>query len=234
MGPRESAFVKRIANEIPGFSVERKGSSYVQQVIGFLVKPFCPDYATHFATTIYPKVYLPGNLLLPENGNAKFQVLAHEWVHLYDRRQEGFPFNFMYLFPQSLSPLFLMLAASTWKLPIAGWSLLALAVLALLPWPAPWRLKYELRGYVMGWALDAWESKSGPSTDIKEKIVKQLTGWAYYKTCWSKQEIVRRLDIAEKWASGQVRLGKFEGRPMYPYIVVKDFVDKFPRKQSHG
>jgi len=233
MSPREASFVKHLQREIPNFIILRKDQSRFHKIVAILFKFFCPNYLTHYTTTIYPRVYLPSKLLLPENSNTRFRALAHEWVHLYDRRQEGPLFNFRYLFPQSLLLLFWSIALCVVFWPIAFWVFIGLGVACLLPWPAPFRLSYELRGYLMSWALDAWETKQ-VDWGVKDQIVTQLTGWAYYKTCWNKTKVMRRLVVAEKWIEGLMRIEGFEGRPTYPYAVVKAFVDKFPRGVNHG
>lgn len=234
MTARETALRKRIANEIPGFSVESKEKSLLHKIIGILFKPFCPDYMTRFSTTIYPKVYLPRNLMEPDNP-ARFHVLAHEWVHLYDRHREGWLFNILYLFPQILAPLFWLMSLSVLPWVVATWTLIGLGFACLLPWPAPFRRQYELRGYALSWALNHWDrprSTSDLGIDISEKdrIANRLCGWDYYMCCWSKKKIMDELDQFESWLEGKIPLEDFEGRPMYPITTVKTFVDCYTRK----
>lgn len=99
--------------------------------------------------------------------------------------------------------LFLLLGAAlglAWWL--TGWAALVLLgiVLFLGPWPAPWRVQWELRGYGMNVALAQWAY--GTFTDShRASILSQFVGPAYFFMSWSKVRVVEGLDVFSRRAS---------------------------------
>jgi len=101
--------------------------------------------------------------------------LAHEYVHLKDRKRMWLLFNLLYLFPQNLAPFALLGAFGNSPL----WYLF---LLFLLPIPSPTRAWLEFRGYRMTlavWAL--YLGRDWNSRRFVDSIVdKQFSSSAYY------------------------------------------------------
>lgn len=103
-----------------------------------------------------------------------------------------------YLFPQVLF-VFSFLSVLSF---ISLWFLLFLVFLVfLLPFPAPWRTKYEVNGYSMTMRTHELLRpgvKYNPLDDA-ERLSKYFTSSAYYWMCRDKEKVVRELQ--EKYSS---------------------------------
>ena len=136
---------------------------------------------TSYISVIYPRMYVP-KLPWKENDHySAILVLAHEWVHLSDRKRFGFLFDIGYLFPQCLA--FLSLLAPF----LSVWWLLCL--LFLLPIPSPTRAWLEFRGYSMTMACKWWLTGNGINYYWIER---QFVGQWYY-FMWPFKGIVRKM-----------------------------------------
>jgi len=97
---------------------------------------------------------------------------------------------------------------------LTGWSALVLlgVVLFLGPWPAPWRVKWELRGYGMNVALAQW--MYGSFTDAyRDAILPQFVGPAYFCMSWSRAKVTASLnDFCERAKSGELQKEQPYGR----------------------
>tara|TARA_R100001594_G_scaffold116862_1_gene151966 strand:- start:765 stop:1421 length:657 start_codon:yes stop_codon:yes gene_type:complete len=157
-----------ISEEIPGFKIRPKKDSPLMRVLSSLLF-FNKGFMNRYITTIYPVIYVPDwwgkhkNMSFSELG-----IIAHEYVHLRDRKKLGWIFNLLYLSPQIFSLLFF---AAFWNL----WFLLAL--LFLLPWPSPGRAWLEYRGYRMSMAFYYWMKKEKCNIEM---LVDEFTGSNYY------------------------------------------------------
>lgn len=99
-------------NEINGFEVCYKDESTSSKILGVLARPFNSAYMTRFTTTRYPKVYFPNQKFVSDSPWRAAKILAHEFVHLYDARNEGFFAHFFkYAFPAWLFAAFWLLYA---------------------------------------------------------------------------------------------------------------------------
>ncbi len=67
-----------------------------------------------------------------------------------------------------------------------GWASFALlaGLVCLLPWPAPWRMKFEYRGYAMDMAYLYWTRGVIPIAFF-QNLIEVLTGSSYYFMSWS-------------------------------------------------
>jgi hypothetical protein len=103
-------------------------------------------------------------------------------------------------------------AVLAWML--TGWaSLVLLGVLLFLgPWPAPWRVKWELRGYGMNGAIAQWVY--GDFTDAyRDAILPQFVGPAYFCMSWSRMKVVASLnDFWQRAKSGELQKEQPYGR----------------------
>lgn len=210
--------VSRVRSHIPNFAVRYKDECWSSKVIGALAWVFNRKYMTNYTTTRYPRVYFPSRKFVEDNPKNAVKILAHEFVHLWDRKQRGLWFSLSYVLPQVLA-LFLLL------IPVVGaffwpwWTTLLSALPAavcLLPLPAYWRMKWELRGYAMTMAMNLWRYGSVQEWTITW-IVKEFTGWPYYKMWPFKVDMTKRVRKAVEDVSN-ARLGE-------PFHVMKAFVE---------
>ena len=166
-----------IEKRIPGFQVCYKDENFVSKLLGVLVFIFNPKYMKTYTTTRYPKVYFPTRKFVTSDLKRAWKILAHEYVHLWDRYHKP-AFNFTYLLPQIGAFLALPAILAVW---FSNWFLLFLVALILvLPWPASARRNAELRGYTMSMAINFWRYGT-VSEDTKVWITENFTGWSYYK-----------------------------------------------------
>lgn len=129
-----------IYRNISGFQIVEKESSRLMRLLSFLLF-FNKKFMTDFTTTIYPKVYFPKSVLSSGDPIQRITILAHEYVHMRDRKRFGILFNIFYLSPQIFVPLALL----------AVWfsNLWLLCLLFLLPIPSIGRAYLEYRAYKM-------------------------------------------------------------------------------------
>ncbi len=165
---------QHIEKQIPGFRIEDKRKSPLMRLLSKLLF-FNKTFSTGYVTTLYPKVYVPELPWREKDHVAAIATLAHEYVHLKDRKKMWLFFNFLYLFPQNLAPFAL--------LGVFGNSpLWYLCLLFLLPIPSPTRAWLEFRGYRM--TLAVWALYLGRDWDsrrfIDSIVDKQFAGSGYY------------------------------------------------------
>ena len=156
-----------VKENIPGFEIREKRSSpwmiFLSKVLFFV-----PGFMTKFITTFYPKVYVPDRQRWEAGGFHSVATLAHEYVHLSDRKRMNLIFNFFYLTPQIFVVFALLFPYSNWFL---------LFLFCLLPLPSPGRAWAEFRGYRMTIAVYYW--LTGGKYDI-EHVVHQFVSSNYY------------------------------------------------------
>tara|TARA_Y100000034_G_scaffold121729_1_gene166326 strand:+ start:321 stop:971 length:651 start_codon:yes stop_codon:yes gene_type:complete len=175
-----SKLVKYVKREVPDFEIKSKKESRLMKLLS-VVLFFNKDFLTRYITTIYPYIYVPSLPWYPNKPVGRISILAHEYVHLYDRKRLGWLFNILYLSPQIFAPLAL---GAFWNL----WWLLAL--LFLLPLPSPGRTWLEFRGYRMTAAIHWWLNGQRVNTVWLEQ---QFTGSAYYWMFPFKRFITNRI-----------------------------------------
>jgi Zn-dependent protease with chaperone function len=183
------ALENSIRSIIPEFEIRKKADSRVMRILGTLFRPIAPTFMTDYYTTWFGKVYVPSD---PGSVDTQFQVIAHEFVHLWDEKQHPLWWRFSYILPQVLIlPIVISAIAAFW---LAWWLGLALLVAGVLVFvlPSPWRTKWELRGYTMSLAVALWRGWE-PSLDF---YIRQFTGWTYLRMSWSPDRIERRLQEA--------------------------------------
>lgn len=121
-----------IRKDVPTFKVGFKNESFLMKVFGFLSYPYNPNFSTTFATTLGTMVYFPTRSYYEENLENSFEVLTHEYVHLWDKARNKL-FGWTYVFPQALAAVGLvtfgvLALTSAWLvlLPFVGYLLAAL------------------------------------------------------------------------------------------------------------
>lgn len=169
-----------ILDDIPNFEIVSKTTSFLMKILSVILF-FNKSFMTSYISVIYPRMYVP-KLPWKENDHySAILVLAHEWVHLSDRKRFGLLFDIGYLFPQCLA--FLSLLAPF----LSVWWLLCL--LFLLPIPSPTRAWLEFRGYSMTMACKWWLT----GNEINYYwIERQFVGQWYY-FMWPFKGIVRKM-----------------------------------------
>jgi len=182
---------------IPTFSVKWKDKSLVQKLLGVLLF-FNPLYLSGYITTFYPVVWFPSQAEYEKKPVDSLIVLAHERVHLLDAVQHGWWFRFSYLLPQVL---FIPLLFGSIACVIGGHTLyslvyLGLGLVVLAPWPSPWRVQWEKRGYAMTFAANYWLF-GVISSQLKQKIRTHFLDWSYYKMSRNPKDI-------DSWIAGVV------------------------------
>ena len=159
--------------QIPGFEILSKKDSFLLKVVSKLLF-FNKSFLTDYITTVYPKVYVPELPWREKDHVAAIATLAHEYVHLKDRKRMWLFFNFLYLFPQNLSLFSLLGFFNPW------WFL---CLLFLLPIPSPTRAWLEFRGYRMTLAI--WSHFLGNDWNygpfVDSMVEKSFVGPAYYR-----------------------------------------------------
>lgn len=213
-----------VAYEIPNFQLRYKNDSYLMRFIGFFLKAINPNFMKTTTTTLYPVVYFPNQSWVSETPGRGWQILAHEYVHLWDRKHIGRSFTWRYLTPQIAALGSLMALMSFWSL----WFLLALVLLvALAPWPSPYRRDVELRGYTMTMALEYW--LTGDISDVTlEQVADKFNGWSYYRMEPSELVITFKLSHIEAAIRSNAILIGQEG---IPFRQVHDLLKQtFPIK----
>lgn len=110
-----------IRQHVPEFEVRYKDESTLMKGMGHLSRVFNPRFMADFTTTWGSKVYFPSRAFYTANSLASFVTLAHEFVHLWDGKEQGLKFQVRYALPQALALIPLLLHAllvSPWPLAV--------------------------------------------------------------------------------------------------------------------
>lgn len=183
-----------IRTRIPDFRIKYKDQSKWQRLIGKLAF-FNRQYMTHYVSTFGTKVFYPSQEFVEQSYSRAFKILAHEYVHLMDRKRGKFFFELAYALPQFL---FLFSLLSLLAFFYSNWWLLCLTALAFAsPIPSISRAALEMRGYGMNVAINV--IKYGDINDETRKWLKEaFSGWSYYKM-WPFEKTV------DEWIDGYIR-----------------------------
>jgi len=195
------------AREVPGFSVKFKDQSALMRGLNFFAQLFNPVFMTRYTTTVGTTVYFPSkaDLLLFEEMYAS--VLAHELVHMVERKERGVVYNLSYVFPQVLAVGAALSVLSVWNL----WFLLSLLfLLALAPIPSPGRRDIEYNGYEMSLAVTYWRRGSFADEDF-EWVASQFVSSNYYFMWPFKDDVMHEL----KMRAQGIRTGEILKRPLF-------------------
>ena len=168
-----------------GVKLAYKSQSRGMRLLGRMLF-FRQDFCTDSVTNLWSTIYFPSRAWVRDNPDLAWQGLAHALVHAHDARRVTRPlYALSYLFPQCLALLALL---SPW------WPGMGLFLLALLPWPAPFRRHWESRAAAMTLAVWFWQDRTlhGPP----EEIVYAFVGPRYYWCCSGPQQV--RADM-QQW-----------------------------------
>lgn len=188
------ALREHIAKQIPGFNIGYKNENFISKLLGVLAWPFNRQYMTRFTTTRFPDVLFPNRAFVEKSPRSAWKILAHEYMHLWDRLNRGPLFNVDYALPQLLAVFAFVALLAIW---LGPWGLFGLVpLIALAPWPSPGRKNIELRGYKMSMAVNGWRY-GDVRESTKEWIVEQFTSSSYYFMWPFAKSIATALDDAE-------------------------------------
>jgi len=162
-----------------------KDESFLMKLLGFLLF-FTKGFMTSFTTTLGNTVYFPSREWLEKNEHSAIRILAHEIVHIHDRKKLNkrgtvILYPVLYLIPQILAVFSLLAFLAFINL---NWLFCLLFLLFLAPIPAPGRFYIESRGYTMNLfvaSLDAMYGHSGFYPGVYTRVLaKQFTGSNYW------------------------------------------------------
>jgi ABC-type multidrug transport system fused ATPase/permease subunit len=137
-----------VLKNIPEAKFAFKNESKLMRFLSHIVSLYSPGFMSHITTALGNTIYFPTKDFLESNYTGCLKIVAHEFVHLYERkRDKPVVFELRYLFPQVLV-LFSLLSFLSF---ISLWFMIFIVFLvALVPGiPAPFRAQYELAGYTM-------------------------------------------------------------------------------------
>lgn len=188
------------ARQAYGFRIVQKSKSPFMWALFYvgLMPLWQPGFMTTYTTTIGATMWTP----LPpeqfgENGVADLALLNHELKHIEDSRTilgppwlSSIVYVVGYLFPQVLAPLS-FLGLVWWPFWLFG--------LALLPWPAPFRVWVEVRGYeaTLSTHLEEGEDEQSLRDRYRPFLLNQFTGWPYYRMAlpWAWPNIWKKFEL---------------------------------------
>lgn len=167
--------------------IVEKQDSWLMKTCGLFLKPFNPEFMTSYTTTI---PFL-NTMYVPDSTDPAWRTFAHESIHCLQARRDGqLAFALKYMFPQCLGPLAVIAVGAIWWTPM----LFALAFLvAFAPWPARWRVKYELEAYRVSAIMDAIIGWDVRSPEYLSYMRHHYTGWGYYKMSWNDDSLPIRI-----------------------------------------
>lgn len=194
-----------VSLRFPGVKVYDKSSSalmWALYVIGFMWI-WNKGFMTRFHTAVGTSVYITRRSIEGKRWNGIYRTMRHEFMHLLQREKHGLKYDLSYLFPQILSVFSLTALFAIWFSNAWLFGLVFLAM--LLPWPAPWRAKWEFEGYTQTMLVSYEETGKIPQSRI-ESIIRNFTGPFYYFMFPFKSYVTKRInDIATKIRSGKIR-----------------------------
>lgn len=193
-----------------GFKVLYKDESLFMKIVGALAF-FNPKFMKGYTTTFFSRVYFPSRAWAKEVGHRHmFKVLAHEAVHLEDGRMYGPIYQVSYIMPQILSVLALL---GFFLSPI--WFV---ALLMLLPLPAPFRKESEMRGYQMSMAVNYWRYGS-VLQETKDHILGKFAGPDYYFMWPFRSAVKKEIDSRLEWIeTGAILEGDWIYKSVYDLL----------------
>lgn len=191
-----TALLDQARAEFPDLQIRSKADSVLMRVLAKLLW-FNPSFM-QFTTTLGSTIYMPDYQSIDQS----IIVFLHELVHIADAKRLSKPlFSLLYLFPQVLA---LLLVPLVW---LVSWKLVLPAMaLCLLPLPAYWRMRFELRGYIVSLYV-RWQlaKKRGIIVDLTEDVVRHTAKFhsgAYYFMWWSKDVDKKLQDAATTIIAG--------------------------------
>lgn len=155
----------------PNLKIAYKDQSSLMKFLGGVLF-FAPAFMSDYATTVGSTVYYPSEAWITANPRASIDILIHESVHMYRQKKLPVLFQLGYLFPQILFLPALLLC-------FFHWWFLFIALLFLLPLPAPFRMLFEREAYFaqLYAASTLWQDDVNA---VASGYVSFFTGSGYY------------------------------------------------------
>lgn len=198
--PRLRGLIALCQKEVPGFHIQFKDELWWWKLVYYVgfVWLFNKKFLTHYITTFGAGVHFPNRTKFLLDPEAATDILAHELVHMIDKRKNGFfGHEVAYAMPQVLTIFTVFSLGAIWHTAFLGFLVF---LLALIPWPAFWRKNIEMRGYTMSAAVFYWRWNVY-GDDQHEKNAEQFSGSAYYFMWpWHKKakgELIRRFEAVK-------------------------------------
>lgn len=197
-----AALHEDMRRDFPGFAIREKRVWYwwVLYFVGLMFL-WNKGFMKTMWTTVGRVVYIPNAPSLFAAGRRDEEVMGsyatlwHERQHILDRTElEGVPEPLRgvvwfggYFFPQFLA---LGALGAFWT----PWAWCCLVFLA--PWPAPFRVWAERRGYLA--SAEAWQYLTNGGWEpnvhdpwIQRIITRNFLGWSYWRMSWSRESVER-------------------------------------------
>ena len=181
--------IKELQIKYPDFKIKFKNEDKFMQAIGKVVGIFNKSFMTRFTTVLGYTIYFPSKEFMEKNWRNTFYILAHESIHMANHDANPIKHVLGYSFPQNLAALSLL---SSLAVIAPAFLVFLVFLLALGPWPAPFRVKEETLGYGMNCKLDAWSGYTRDSSDLR-RISENVCGWAYYNPMYPSDSMIKEL-----------------------------------------
>lgn len=162
----------------PDLVIKYKDQSGFMKFLGTLLF-FNKSFMTDYTTTIGSTVYLPTESYTTVKPVSAAAVLLHELVHIKDAHKISKPlFMLLYLSPQIMAPLCLLLLLLSWKIALPVFILFA------SPIPSYFRMYFERRAYFASlysiFALSKIKNFSSDLSTEKASYLKHFKDSSYY------------------------------------------------------
>ena len=192
------------------FRIVKKSSSRLMKIIGLFFRLVGQNF-NEYVTTLGRTIYWNRDRA---SGWSDAAVLYHESIHVYDYDQHPFWFVVSYLFPQILIPLFwvgAVLGGVLW----CWWVGLIFAALpaVVLFLPAPWRTRWEIRGYAGQYRFLTFYGVKVTDIDYYRVARRQFASSAYLWMCpratWVAERLRAAVEGAEKlpgWGVAKIEI----------------------------
>ncbi len=182
-----------VLKRCPDAHVYVKSSSLLMRAIYYVALMWIwqRKFMTNYTTTIGYDVYVADWMVKRGAWDVLYGVMRHEFIHMLQKKRHGAWFTWGYLFPQVLALLSLGALSAIW---VGPWGLFPLVfLLALLPFPAPFRSKWEAEGYTQT-MLVSYERRGSIDWAQVKRIKRHFTGSDYYFMDPRKRRIDKMFD----------------------------------------
>lgn len=182
------SFLDYMRNHGYEIKIAFKDESFLMKLLGLLLF-FTKSFMTKFTTTLNNTVYFPSREWLEKNEHAATRILAHEVLHIHDRKKLNkrgtvILYPFLYLFPQILAVFSLLAFLAFVNI---NWLFCLLFLLCLAPIPAPGRFYLESRGYTMNMfirSLDAAYGHYWYNAEVHAHVIADYFTGPFYYYMW--------------------------------------------------
>lgn len=175
--------------------------------------------------TIGQTIYVDDGFVHGNKGSC--YILAHEFVHMWDRKELGSVFFYQkYFSPQWYGLIWLIFSFLFFPFNVlCGVCCLVASIVSFFPWPSKERTNLELRGYGMSIAMEKWIYEKCPD-QTEEYLIAVFGGWMYYKMWPFSSDLQIKIGNLELWISyGSYRTRTLYGISGIPYSRVQETIN---------